>query len=183
MDSLSGHLLTASPHMADPNFARAVVLIIQHNDQGAFGVVLNRPSQHSIREVWQRIGGEPCAVEQALNLGGPIEGPLIALHANPGLSETEVLPGVHFAARKEALQMLVQEAEHPFLLFSGYAGWGQGQLESELQAGAWLTAPAKADYIFHAPEDLWKQVAQDIGQDVLFSSLRIKHVPQEPGLN
>lgn len=181
--SLEAHLLAASPHMEDSNFARSVVLLIQHGEEGAFGVVLNRPSEHNLRNVWNQVGEGECALDQPLRLGGPVEGPLLALHDDETLSEREVLPGVHFASQREAITRLVQAPTGPVLLFSGYSGWGGGQLENEVRVGSWLSLPAKSDYVFYSGDDLWKDVISDIGDDVIRGGGRIKHVPPAPWMN
>lgn len=183
MRSIEGCLLAASPHLPDPNFAGTVVLIIHHNEEGAFGVVLNRPSDHTVKDVWDAVGDHACESHQVLNLGGPIGGPLMAIHTEPSLSETEILPGVYFSARREALEELVQSDDQPFLIFSGYSGWGEGQLERELSSGDWLLTAATLEYIFHDSESLWQTVAKHIGDEILFSSLHIKHVPDDPSMN
>lgn len=183
MDSLKGHLLVASPHLLDPNFVRTVVLLIQHTDEGAFGVVLNRPTQSTVREVWSELGAGACDDQRNVNLGGPVSGPLLALHANEMLSEMEIVPGVHFAAQREHLEKLVAKHAAPFRLFVGHSGWGSGQLERELKEGSWLTAPASAEYVFFDEGDLWKEVTQEIGRSILSSVLKIKHVPPDSSLN
>jgi putative transcriptional regulator len=183
MDSLRAHLLLASPRLPDPNFFRTVVLMIQHDDEGAFGVVLNRPSDFTIGEIWEKVGEAPCDSLDPLNLGGPVEGPLMAVHAEAECSESEILPGVYLATQKDYLNKLVHQKSRPFRIFSGYAGWGVGQLENEMEAGGWLTTPATFDYIFGNDEDLWKTVAAHIGNDILFHKRQAKHVPDDPRLN
>lgn len=185
MSSLDGHLLVASPHMEDPNFARTVVLIVQHSDEGAFGLVLNRPSRHSLADVWQQVAEEECDIQQPLYIGGPVEGPLLALHTREGLAEREIVPGVYFSTQREALQSLVSDENGPFLIVTGYSGWGSGQLEGELKAGAWLTTPARREYIFPQieGENLWRTVARDIGRGILFAAEDVKNLPDDPSLN
>ena len=183
MNSFKGHLLVASPHLLDPNFVRTVVLLIQHTDDGAFGVVLNRPTQSTVQEVWSQVGEGDCHDRRHVNLGGPVSGPLLALHTNKGLAEMEILPGVYFAAQRESLKKLVAKGDHSYRLFVGHSGWGGGQLERELKEGSWLTLPAQADVIFHDEDDLWKTVTQTIGQSILASALKIKHVPPDPSAN
>ena len=183
MQSLSGHLLVASPELLDPNFVRAVVLLIQHTGEGAFGVVLNRPAGNTIRELWEEIGDGVCKSRGHVNMGGPVSGPLIALHTDESLSEMEILPGLHFAAERDHLEELVSQKDHFFRIFVGHSGWGGGQLEGELKEGSWLTTPATVDYVFHDEEDLWKKVTRTIGESVLTSALRIKRVPADPSAN
>jgi len=183
MNSLQGHLLVASPHLLDPNFVRTVVLLIQHTHEGAFGVVLNRPTDSTVQDIWSQVGEGDCQDRQHVNLGGPVSGPLLALHDNLALSELEVLPGVYFAAQRENLEKLVGELDHAYRLFVGHSGWGGGQLERELEEGSWFTLPASAEYVFYDGGDLWKRVSQAIGRSFLTSALKIKHVPPDPAAN
>lgn len=183
MRSLKGHLLVASRHLKDPNFVRTVVLMIHHSEEGAFGVVLNRPAENTIEELWREVGGSPCQVKGQINVGGPVSGPLIAIHTDQSLSELEVLPGVYFAAQREHLEKLLVQDKYLFRLFVGHSGWGGGQLESELEEGAWLTTEATLDYVFYEDGDLWSEVTQQIGRAMMTSALKIKRVPPDPSVN
>lgn len=183
MSSLQGHLLIASPRLLDPNFRRTVVLLVQHTEQGALGLILNRPTSVPIRQAWQQVSQLPCQVEEVLRLGGPVEGPLMALHTRPNLSESEVLPGVYFAVEPKHLTPLVTEPSGPARFYVGYAGWGAGQLESELSEGSWLTPEATPAHVFDNGEDLWERVTREIAATTVYSSLNIKHVPTDPSLN
>ena len=183
MESLQGHLLVASPHLPDTNFFRSVVLMIHHDDDGAFGVILNRPTSNCIREIWEMVSAEPCPSDAVIYRGGPVDGPLMVLHTLPEWSETEILPGLHMATQKDYLRCVIADAQRPYRLFSGYAGWGQGQLESELEAGGWLTTPASSLHVFDCAEELWKKVSQSIGLDILGASLRMRHLPDDPTVN
>ncbi len=183
MENLKGHFLVASPHLLDPNFVRTVVLMIHHSDEGAFGVVLNRPAENTISDLWEQVGETPCRSDRQVNVGGPVAGPLMAIHTDRDLAELEILPGVYFAAQRDNLEKLLLESEGPYRVFVGHSGWGGGQLEHELEEGAWLTAPATADQVFADDDDLWKKVSQNIGQSMLTSVLNIKHVPIDPSVN
>jgi putative transcriptional regulator len=182
MKSLRGHFLVASPHLTDPNFFQTVVLMIQHDEEGAFGLVLNRPTTGNLRELWEQLE-EPCEADRPIHFGGPVEGPLMALHADELCAEEEVIEGVYFAVRKESICEVVKNAAAPFLVFTGYSGWGGGQLEDELEAGGWLVAPATRDDIFGDIGELWTQVSQRIGLEILQDALRPKHVPDDPQCN
>ena len=183
MDSLEGHLLVASPYLGDSNFNKAVVLIIQHTQQGAMGVVLNRPSQKTVRDVWDEIGNEPCESSQVVDVGGPVDGLLMAIHTLDLWSEHQVIPGVHVATQKDKIDKIIRQSDHPFRIYGGYAGWGASQLEYELEQGAWFTMPARFDHIFYDRDaDLWKDVAHDIGRENVLSKLNIKHAPTDPSM-
>jgi putative transcriptional regulator len=183
MDSLEGLLLVASPRLPDPNFYRSVVLIIQHDKQGAFGLILNRPTENTIEEIWEMIGEQPCDNDQPINLGGPVGGPLLALHDNSECSEREILPGVHFATHKDHLNHLVADSMSTLRIYTGYSGWGAGQLEGEMKMGGWMTLPASADYVFGDAEGMWKRAAQAIGEDVTGPLVTRAGAPSDPGFN
>ena len=183
MESLEGQLLVASSQLADPNFARTLVLLIQHNQDGAFGVVVNRPLTKTIQELWREVGSMPCHSRQPIYAGGPVPGPLVSLHTRRKLAETEPAPGVYFAAKKQHLDQLVLSEEPAYKIFVGHAGWGAGQLESELDQGAWRTLPATTACVFSTDEMLWETVFRQIGHALLKSMLQVKELPPDPTVN
>lgn len=177
---LTGHLLIAVPELIDPNFNQSVVLMIQHDHDGASGVVLNRASQTTIGDV---VGDEPevPTANQFLYVGGPVESPLMAIHSCVSLAEKDVLENVFFSMKSENIHEIVRQTLRPFRLFCGYSGWGPNQLESELAVGGWLFVPATADLIFGDEEVLWKTVSDQVGLEIIFS----KTIPQrvDPSFN
>lgn len=150
-ETLSGRLLVASPLLNDPNFHRTVVLVLQHGDDGAVGVVLNRPSSSPIRTVlpdWTEAATDPAVVF----VGGPVE-PEIGIALTTVGGEETALPGVWLA------DLSSDPTPSPARIFSGYAGWDAGQLESELGEGSWMVVEADPDDIFGSePEGLWADV-------------------------
>jgi putative transcriptional regulator len=183
MKSLQGQLLIASHELRDPNFFRTVVLIFRHDEEGVAGLVLNRRLNATVRQVWKQVSQKPCRCQAPLFLGGPVEGPLMAIHSDQELSEIEILEGVHFSAAGENLAKLVKTAEPNAKFFVGYAGWGAGQLEREMDEGSWLTAPATAEHVFGDLDELWQQVTREATSSALISTLKIKHVPKYPWMN
>jgi putative transcriptional regulator len=183
MESLEGHLLVASPQLLDPNFARSLVLLVEHNQGGAFGVVVNRPAGKTLQELWREVGSAPCHSRQPVYLGGPVPGPLVSLHTKRALAEMEPAPGVFFAAKKQHLDQLVLSEEPAYKIFLGHAGWGAGQLEAELAQGAWRSLPATAEYVFSTADDLWETVFRQIGRELLQSMLNMKELPPDPTVN
>ena len=183
MESLEGHLLVASPQLADPNFAGSLVLLIQHSEEGAFGVVVNRPARKTLQELWREVGSAPCHSHQPVYVGGPVPGPLTSLHTRPALAEMELLPGVFFAAKKRHLDELVLDEEPSYKIFLNHAGWGAGQLENELRQGAWHAMPATAEHIFTTDEDLWETLFRQVSGSLLKSILNLKDLPPDPSMN
>jgi len=181
--SLQGQLLIASPELSDPNFFRTVVLIIKHDEEGAFGLVVNRPTSTSLKEVWSQVSQAPCERDAFLFLGGPVQGPLMAMHTNSLVGAAEVLPGVFFSPDPQELDQLVAESEGLARFYVGYAGWGAGQLEKELRESAWVTMPAEPEHVVQAGKDLWEQLTRRHFDSSLRAKLRIKHVPTSPEWN
>ena len=158
--SLAGSFLVAQSSLIDSNFAQSVVLILAHNDEGAFGLVVNRPSAKE---------GLPFP----LYLGGPCPAPgLFMLHGHgdwlpdagkdPDEPKREVAPGVYLGDAECLKRASELDEDQPlrFRAFQGYAGWGPGQLEAELQSGAWQTTPADSQLLFGTPaEMLWRLLA------------------------
>jgi putative transcriptional regulator len=154
--SLAGSFLIARPMLQDPNFRRTVVLLLAHNDEGAFGLVVNRPATAE---------GLPWP----LYTGGPCKSPgLMLLHAHADWAQPDgeeaapqVAPGIfvgNAACLERASNLPPQEGR--FRVFSGYAGWSAGQLEGELASGAWALASASAALLFETPtEELWERLA------------------------
>ena len=183
MKPLSGKLLVASRKLRDSNFLRTVVLLLEHNEDGALGVILNRMADKTVAQVWDAIDADPCDNEQNLNVGGPVPGPLIALHTSESLADNRVLPGLFVSMQREAVDQLVRQQEHPFRLYSGNSGWGGGQLEDELERGGWLTAPAQAADVFFEPDTLWPEVTRRVGLSIVLPGIDPDDAPSDPTLN
>jgi putative transcriptional regulator len=183
MGSLAGHLLVAAAKLNDPNFSRAVVLLVEHDRGGALGLVLNRPSADRLETIWDETAHGPCPSDLAVMNGGPLEGPLLALHANPAMTERDIVPGVCLAMRKKLVIKLVHDDHVPLLVFAGYSGWGAGQLESEVAAGDWGIAPATSDLVFGDQHSLWQLATTHVADTNLAAALRIKHRPAKPWHN
>lgn len=183
MNSLAGHFLVASPHLRDPNFTRTVVLMLQHEEQGALGVVINRPGDKTVDDVWTMIESKPPGRHDVVFVGGPVPGPLIAIHDQRHLSEREILPRLYMSMQKDAIDELVKKEKANFRLFSGHSGWGGGQLEGELTVGGWLTTPADAADVFSDYETVWKTVCGRIGRRIIAPNIPEERLPIDPELN
>lgn len=159
MSSLTGQLLIAPPQLKDPNFERSIVLLLQHDPQGALGLILNRPVRQTVADLWAMVRESTCRVHGPVHQGGPVQGPLTVLHQDPILGDEAVLPGVFHTSDAESIERLITTGADPIRCYAGYAGWGAGQLEVELQTASWLTLEAQPAHVFHAgPEDLWGQL-------------------------
>ena len=183
MQSLQGQLLVASDELLDPNFRQTVVLLVQHSEDGAMGVVVNRPTTTSIEQAWEKITGHECAAGGMMYIGGPCEGALSVLHMEEEWSDIEVLDGLHFTASKDSIEELVQLVEGDKRFFVGYAGWGPGQLENELGRGDWALVPAKSEFIFGSPENIWESMSKRSAGMSVLAAMKIRNVPDDPSLN
>jgi putative transcriptional regulator len=179
-ESLRGKLLIASPALADPNFARAVVLITEHNDEGAMGVVLNRPSETPVEEVASEL--TELVADEPVFIGGPVQPQALVVLAefhDPRAAAWIVAADVGFVSA-EAEQDDLARAIRRGRVYAGYSGWGAGQLESELEEDAWIVEPPMPAELFaDDPLALWQDVlARKGGQFAL-----IARMPDDPSLN
>jgi putative transcriptional regulator len=179
---LQGHLLVSAPELPDV-FEHSVILLVRHNEEGAFGLILNRPTDTRVRDVWSKVSESECLTDERLHVGGPVEGPLMALHAEEFVMEMEILPGIYFSANRDKLEQLTVKPEGPARYFVGYAGWSAGQLEAEIKRGSWQALPARPEHIFESDERLWELVRREIADHILRASLGIKHVPPDLRMN
>lgn len=144
----TGKLLVAAPSLSDPNFRHTVVLMLGSSTEGAVGLVLNRPSDRSIREMWEAVFKKNVETDNLLYIGGPVFGPLMLIHAQPDLADIEVFPGLYFSNRKDAIETIIENDVRPYKLFVGNASWGGSQLARELDESVWYLLPATRDMVF-----------------------------------
>ncbi len=180
MASLAGKLLIASPRLTDPNFVRSVVLLVQDDENGAIGLVLNHPLDVTLKEAIEKTLGEELSVEGTLHQGGPCEGPVMALHDDPTRSQIEVGGGIHFTTEREDIEYLLRTGEASARFFIGYAGWGAGQLDGEIETGSWLSTPAEFKQVLNPGPRQWEKWVT-----ILTAELGVSPdaLPDDPSLN
>jgi putative transcriptional regulator len=182
MDSLRGKLLLAAPVLKDPNFDRAVVLIADHTDEGAMGLVLNRPSEAAVADAvpdltWVADSDDPVYVGGPVAPNGVI---VLAEWDDPAQAVVLIDDDVGFvpgdAEDTGALSAAVRRAR----VYAGHAGWGPGQLEDELGEEAWIVeAPLREELFSDTPENLWSAVLRRKGREFALLST----MPPNPSLN
>lgn len=189
--TLTGQLLVATPALGDSTFERSVVLVLDHDEDGALGVVINRPTPVGVAEVlpvWQPLATEPGVLFQ----GGPVAldsalGLALANQDGEPLGFRRVVDRVGLVDLDVPPEVLAAEVSR-LRIFAGYAGWGAGQLEDELAEGAWYVVPARlggdgrddpGDAFSEAPEELWRAVLRRQGGDLALVST----YPADPSLN
>ncbi|WP_243321857.1 YqgE/AlgH family protein [Geothrix sp. SG200] len=154
-------LLVASPSLLDPNFLHTVVLVVEHDEEGALGIILNRPLPLALAQVGEEGGLEYEGSEDATAWrGGPVDPQRGILLVQGGLpaDEDTVVDLTHFVShRKDLLESLLADSSARYRLFLGYAGWSPGQLDHELEVGAWTRRPIVSEWLMHPdPTGLWQ---------------------------
>jgi putative transcriptional regulator len=181
MDSLKGQLLLASPGLFDPNFRRTVVLVTEHNDEGAAGLVLNRPSETAVAEAVPDLA--PLVEDDdPVYVGGPVQESAVLVLAefdDPDEAAMLVVDDVGFVPGDGDFGLLAASTRRA-RVFAGYAGWGPGQLEAELEESSWLVEASTGPGLFPEPEaDLWGAVLRDKGG--LYRVVAM--MPEDPSVN
>lgn len=171
---LAAQLLIALPALADPRFARSVALICQHDAEGAMGVVVNRPSEYTLGDVFEQMGigsDDEALRAQVVLAGGPVH-PERGFVVHDGGGEWDstlpIADNLHVTTSRDILEAMARGTGPAHALVAlGCAGWGAGQLEQELTEDSWLTAPADAELLFSVPLDArWQAAAGLIGVDM-----------------
>ena len=179
MESLQGQLLVSSPALVDPNFRRTVVLIAHHDEDGAMGLVLTRPSDVKVVDAVPALEGI-VDEEAVVSVGGPVQPEAFMVLADfedvddaaaPVIGDIGFMP-----AEAEPEELSIRRMR----VFAGYAGWGAGQLEAELEEPSWIVVPAEPEDAFAAdPDALWREVLQRKGGEYAL----IATMPFDPTLN
>jgi putative transcriptional regulator len=156
----SNHFLVAMPAMTDPNFAGTVVYIAEHSSRGALGIVVNRPLEIDLANLFERLSlklDDPRFASRPVFSGGPVQNDRgFVLHSPAGdfSSSMRVADDMALTSSKDVLEAVAKGEGPPRLLMAlGYAGWGEGQLEQEIAANAWLTVPASLELLFEVPAE------------------------------
>ena len=181
--SLKGHFLIAMPSLADPNFYQTVTCICEHTPGGALGLVINRVYDDlNSNAVFQELGlpSNPATQSLPIHLGGPVhKGQVFILHGPPFGWEGfhPVTPSLALTNSKDILEALARgKGPESFLITLGCAGWGPGQLESEIMANAWLTCPVDDAILFNTPiEKRWGNAAKLLGIELSLLTDTVGH--------
>ncbi len=182
-ESLRGKLLLAAPALKDPNFDRTVVFIAEHSDEGAMGLVLNRPSEASVSDAIPDLDWVAGSSDDVVHVGGPVapNGVIVlAEWSDPALAVVLVEDDLGFvpgdAEDEDALAAAIVRAR----VYAGHAGWGPGQLEDELGEDAWIVeAPLRDELFTDDAEALWPAVLRRMGREFALLST----MPPDPSLN
>jgi putative transcriptional regulator len=183
MESLENQLLIAMPTLDDSYFNKTVTYICEHNDEGAMGLIINLPVNVTLNELLAQIDAEkedsPELGQQVLT-GGPVStdrGFVLHSPQDGWTSSLSLSDDVMITTSKDILLALgTEKSPDKYMVTLGYAGWGPGQLEAEIQANSWLTTPADGDIIFNTPiEQRWKKATEKLGFDMAHLSAQTGH--------
>ncbi len=177
VESLQGQLLISSPLLHDPNFRRTVVLMTHHDDDGAMGLVLSRPSEIRVADAVPELADLPGAGE-LVYVGGPVQPEaVVVLVEHESEPELPIVGNVAFMPADTDVDDLDAVRTR---VFAGYSGWGPGQLEDELEESSWIVVPAEPDDAFAPdPDELWRTVLHRKGGKFAL----IATMPYDPKLN
>lgn len=181
--SLRNHFLIAMPQLGDPNFFRTVTFICEHSSEGAMGIVINRPVDLSLHDIFQQmnIEAEPKRFDHVtVHLGGPVQSNRgFVLHEPLGNWESTlpVTDTLGISTSRDVLDAIAKgQGPSHYLLALGYAGWGAGQLEQEMAHNAWLSGPASSEVLFETPiAARWRAAAEGLGIDLTMLSEEVGH--------
>ncbi|MEJ2576453.1 MAG: YqgE/AlgH family protein [Gammaproteobacteria bacterium] len=181
--SLKNQFLIAMPGLEDPNFSRTVTYICEHGSHGAMGIVVNRPSELRLTDVLEHMQierSDPASGDQIVYVGGPVEterGFVLHDRSRQWDSTMAITEAISITTSRDILEAMAcgQGPAHS-LVALGYAGWGAGQLEDEMQHNAWLSGPADPEVIFDLPVDeRWEAAARLLGVDLRLLSTDAGH--------
>jgi putative transcriptional regulator len=180
VEDLTGHLLIAGPELWDPNFRRTIVLVGHHDEDGAVGVVLNRAAEVTVEEAVPPLA-ELVPLGERLFVGGPVQQDAAVVLADfevPERAEVLAFGSIGFLAGEVDPDELgpIRRAR----VFAGYAGWGPGQLEAELEESSWIVGSSPAPELFpELEDDLWARILRDKGGVYRVVAL----MPEDPSVN
>jgi putative transcriptional regulator len=163
----SGTILVAREALTDPNFCNTIVLLCQYSEAGAYGLVLNHAAHMPLHEIFEHppelAGGAPG--NRRVYIGGPVQSTelqILQIGTDPVPESLEIAPGVHLGGAWEQVEDFLTRDPRGLRLFLGYSGWGEGQLEEEVEAGAWEVHETDIRRLLEAPESLWRGDRQEL---------------------
>lgn len=180
--TFKNQFLIAMPGLEDSNFDHAVTLMCEHNGEGAIGLVINRPTDLKLSDMLTQMGLEHAALtqDQSVFWGGPVQPERgFVIHRSPGGWESclQLSRELYITTSRDILKAIGKgEGPSDYFVVLGYAGWGEGQLETEILGNSWLNAPASGTILFHTPaRDRWKEATRLLGVDVTQLSNDVGH--------
>lgn len=176
-----GKILISEPFLNDPNFKRTIILLSDHNEEGSIGFVLNKPTEYNLNMVV-----DFPAFDSKIFYGGPVQTNTIQfIYRGENIIEgsMEIMPGLYWGGSFDILRTLVESnAVNPedFRFFLGYSGWGEGQIDDELELNSWIVADTTIENIFsEEPDKLWREILKGMGKKFAI----LASFPENPSVN
>jgi putative transcriptional regulator len=185
-NSLTGHIIVASPQLRDPLLAQSVCLIVEQSQHGIAGIVLNRPFLSNVQALWGQLTAD---IEDAgpapefLHFGGPLPGPVVAIHDRADLADAGNEFGVFLAAESEKLKQLSTVGAEHYRLLIGHVGWKTAKLLQQIRRGDWYVLSAKSELVFSSDDEMWDKAIKTHGGDVVREFTGLKSLPKSALLN
>jgi putative transcriptional regulator len=158
--------LLAAPGLDDPHFRQAVVFMVRHTDEESFGLIVNRPTEHSLENVLEQAAHARLNRQGWLHFGGPVDGPLVALHDQSDLADIPCSNGIYLTTDRAHLLDVLKRDYANVKLFAGFSGWGPNQLESELATGSWFVSDITSEQVLGDSDNLWKHLLYRVGHQM-----------------
>ena len=166
--------------MSDPNFIKSVVLLVSHNDDGAMGLVLNRPLNITLRQACEDEDEIEQLPDTPLRAGGPCNGPLMVLHDQAEAADTTIAESLYFTLNRDYIRWLLKQPDARMRFFAGYSGWGKGQLEAEIEEGAWIVFKSSPEIVFDDVQGRWSTL---MTRATLGDQIDPRRIPPDPQVN
>lgn len=177
MNEYFGKLLIASPKLDSTPFSRSVVYVFQDNEDATVGVILNRPADDQIEQAWEGMVGA-LATNVFPSFGGPLPGPVVALHRDENAAEITLPNGIYTSATEDNIQYLLSQRDDSVRVFFGLSGWQQGQLANEVENGDWIATHPSPELLFGHSSDLWTDALLRFQNRFFHEVLGIQGIPQ-----
>lgn len=177
-----GKLLISEPFLNDPNFKRTIILLIENNEEGAIGFILNKPTELTLKDAIENYPD----FDTTVYYGGPVQlNTLQFIHRAGDIVEDsmDIGNGLYWGGSFEQLRTLIKDKlvkAEDFRFFIGYSGWGEGQLEEEMKINSWIVADSKIENIFcDEPDKLWREILKGMGKKFAI----LASFPENPSVN
>lgn len=163
MSKSTMNLLIASPNQSENELNRSVILVLQHDENGSHGVILNRPANDNILDAWRELTGNPNHSDRFVQTGGLHGGPVFAVHQNPEAADISLNHNLHVSMNAESMVDVTND-RLPYRIFFGLTSWEPGQLGKEIEQGLWLPLQADESCVFADTDTLWVEALRNHGR-------------------
>lgn len=180
--ALVGRLLVASPSQANTPFAQTVILVMQQDEYDTFGIVLNQPANEQVASELRQITGTDPAVDLALIHGGPLNGPVFAIHQQEDLAEIMMPGGICVSSQLEILKQLEHQFQ-PYRIVLGMTGWKTSEVLAKIDDGQWLPLSTSPEQIFDEPDWMWQRAVLEYGRQTMMRVTGLDCTLGNPELN